>query len=899
MTVIADFPPVGSILDSDEFVLMQSGIEYKATRAEIVAAVDADLQAYKLANDADILALQTGTVQKTGSTLTGYLTAHADPINNLHMATKQYVDALGGSTLPAVGASLDATATAVTAAETNESDAIATTQYVADKIIYDVQKKTLVNGVHALLEEERGIVYPQSLVGTTTINLPEITSLIRNPFGTEYYIVDYQKNAEANPITINAFAGESIQGLSSIVLDTNGESVYLATDGVNWIIQDQVASASETKEGIVQRATQAEAEGLQDTIKYVTPKTLGDIVDARITSHAEIGTTPYSIVELDAGKKHYVTHTAVATTTVTLVDATTLVDPTRFMTEIWMVEQSGVNEVIINTAGGSLIDGQASITLTKKGAGCMIFADGTGNYVTTANTQDILDTVATAGSLDNVLTAGNTTGGTDIVVSNDDDIVLDDNGGGSGSSDIRWGSDHIMRYDDQGEAVLELISTNGVSAIVNDTWLNVTGASVSIRNAAGTYRPLQFSDTSGLTADIIPTTLTSNRTYTLQDGDGTLAFLSDIPAVAGVYLPLAGGTVTGDTIFNADVNIGHNEPGTVVTMRTTTEPYTLQVDTERTSGTAAAARFQSVNVNANDNIALKLQATNGANNYALDITNGILRTDGDISMLNGTVLSNPNGGQINLRDAVDATVSITTDNGLFATPWHVINQTYNYMSGNGTGDASIVAHADTTDIPHVAILVKENIVNAAQTNVSAKIPTIISSASANIAAGVVNSVVLGGTNVTATANDTVYTGGDIRSGGHISLEATQSLYLNGYGGTTNIVSNGNHMDLNTPLGRNIRHYIDSNLVAQFTDLQLELADDIDISVGATNGTKIATSAVQLLGFWGATPKPQPTTAIVGATLVGGGGVGLTDSDTYDGYTIQQVVAALRQAGILA
>lgn len=44
---------------------------------------------------------------------------------------------------------------------------------------------------------------------------------------------------------------------------------------------------------------------------------------------------------------------------------------------------------------------------------------------------------------------------------------------------------------------------------------------------------------------------------------------------------------------------------------------------------------------------------------------------------------------------------------------------------------------------------------------------------------------------------------------------------------------------------------------------------------------------------------QPTTAIAAATRVGGGGTTLTDTDTFDGYTIQQVVKALRDLGLLA
>lgn len=54
-----------------------------------------------------------------------------------------------------------------------------------------------------------------------------------------------------------------------------------------------------------------------------------------------------------------------------------------------------------------------------------------------------------------------------------------------------------------------------------------------------------------------------------------------------------------------------------------------------------------------------------------------------------------------------------------------------------------------------------------------------------------------------------------------------------------------------------------------------------------------------IGFWNATPIVQPTTAIASATLVSLGGTALTDTDTFDGYTLKQIVKALRNAGLLA
>ena len=68
---------------------------------------------------------------------------------------------------------------------------------------------------------------------------------------------------------------------------------------------------------------------------------------------------------------------------------------------------------------------------------------------------------------------------------------------------------------------------------------------------------------------------------------------------------------------------------------------------------------------------------------------------------------------------------------------------------------------------------------------------------------------------------------------------------------------------------------------------------------STNGTKIGTATTQKLSFWNATPIVQPTTSIASATLASLGGTALTDTDTFDGYTLKQIVKALRNSGLLA
>jgi hypothetical protein len=73
----------------------------------------------------------------------------------------------------------------------------------------------------------------------------------------------------------------------------------------------------------------------------------------------------------------------------------------------------------------------------------------------------------------------------------------------------------------------------------------------------------------------------------------------------------------------------------------------------------------------------------------------------------------------------------------------------------------------------------------------------------------------------------------------------------------------------------------------------------DIEFNTTTGTKIGMATNQKLSFWNATPIVQPTTSVASATLTGGGGATITDTDTFDGYTLKQIVKALRNSGLLA
>ena len=78
-----------------------------------------------------------------------------------------------------------------------------------------------------------------------------------------------------------------------------------------------------------------------------------------------------------------------------------------------------------------------------------------------------------------------------------------------------------------------------------------------------------------------------------------------------------------------------------------------------------------------------------------------------------------------------------------------------------------------------------------------------------------------------------------------------------------------------------------------------ITDGTDIVFGTTSGTKIGKSTSQKLAFWNTTPIAQPTTSVAAATLTSNFGTVLSSEDLFDGYTLLQIVKALRNIGLLA
>jgi hypothetical protein len=168
--------------------------------------------------------------------------------------------------------------------------------------------------------------------------------------------------------------------------------------------------------------------------------------------------------------------------------------------------------------------------------------------------------------------------------------------------------------------------------------------------------------------------------------------------------------------------------------------------------------------------------------------------------------------------------------------------------------------------------------------------------------------------VGATARNTSSASGNTQCGFYLENGTSNGqLYKAGTGYTTlkTIAANdlgfynaaaGNISILNDFASGSIILTAGGSSTAQWTigaNGDLTAADGENIIVGSTNGTKIGTAATQKIGFWNATPIVQPNNSVAAANYVSGIGSAVTTLDAFDGYTIGQVVKALRNAGILS
>lgn len=125
---------------------------------------------------------------------------------------------------------------------------------------------------------------------------------------------------------------------------------------------------------------------------------------------------------------------------------------------------------------------------------------------------------------------------------------------------------------------------------------------------------------------------------------------------------------------------------------------------------------------------------------------------------------------------------------------------------------------------------------------------------------------------------------------HIRFGQTTSIYCDvAIAGTTGVVTFDS-------VGGSTPSFVFSDAVTINGSLTLSAQN---IITDTTTGMKIGTGTTQKIGLWNTTPDVQPTTAITAAAFVANTSGIADDTATFGGYTMGQIVAALKRLGALA
>jgi hypothetical protein len=225
----------------------------------------------------------------------------------------------------------------------------------------------------------------------------------------------------------------------------------------------------------------------------------------------------------------------------------------------WAIFNGGVWQKVDNTESVTSVNGfTGAVSLTTDNVG----EGATNLYFSNARARSAISLTVTGAS--GASSYNNTTG-----VLNVPTYTLAGLGGQplaanlTSLADLTFASTSFVKMTAAGTFALDT-NVYLTTASAASTYLPLTGGTLTgvlrvdsalrIKSGAANGILLETYLTNELRIRVTPTTTTfdsslifpsASRNFTFQNASGTLAFTSDIPAVAGVYLPLAGGTLTG------------------------------------------------------------------------------------------------------------------------------------------------------------------------------------------------------------------------------------------------------------------------------------------------------------------------------------------------------------------
>lgn len=155
------------------------------------------------------------------------------------------------------------------------------------------------------------------------------------------------------------------------------------------------------------------------------------------------------------------------------------------------------------------------------------------------------------------------------------------------------------------------------------------------------------------------------------------------------------------------------------------------------------------------------------------------------------------------------------------------------------------------------------------------------------------------TNIYVQNNGAVVVGCAITSGTYTGagLYTSNTAFIGAQNGTTRTLIGNNNVASDII-------FVNGGLTTsqesfRITSLNIQIAEGNNIITGINTGTKFGTSGLQKLSFWNATPTTQSSTSITSSILSILSGSNISDATTFGGYTMGQVVQALKSVGLLA
>jgi len=294
----------------------------------------------------------------------------------------------------------------------------------------------------------------------------------------------------------------------------------------------------------------------------------------------------------------------------------------------------------------------------------------------------------------------------------------------------------------------------------------------------------------------------------------------------------------------------------------------------------------------------------------------------------GTLTLNGNGGNVVLK-SYNATIFTYTTQGFSATPlaassgfsiafsftkpnntnqtasseipgWNYLGGTRQWATGNITTQRENAWGAVTYSFVGASTITNAygNVFNSPVAGTNATITN-------NWSAQFNGNVVIGSTGQLIEIKQTTNAPSYIQTGATSSIfrlnSGTRSLLFETYSGDSNYFSStGASFRIRTTDGNAIDFQTgNTSRVVVLATGGILMRDANNFTFNATTGTKIGTAITEKLSFWNATPIVQPTTSVAASTFVANTSMILNDTATFDGYTIGQVVKALRNIGLLA